>query len=93
MKNHETAAIEQDFPNWSIWKSQHGVCWAATLRVLATGCDPTVIEDSADELRAALAEQSRRMADEKGETDRPDVFSSYGHAPHACGSLPAPAQS
>lgn len=65
MKNQETAAIEQDFPAWSIWQSRHGVCWAATLRVSAAGCDPTVMRDSADELREALAEQSRRMADGK----------------------------
>lgn len=61
MKNHETAAIERDFPHWQVWLSQRGVCWAAVLRVPAAGCDATVIMDSADELREALAEQSRRM--------------------------------
>jgi hypothetical protein len=61
MKNHETAAIERDFPDWLVWLSRHGVCWAATLRVPAPGRDATVIRDSADELRLALADQSRRM--------------------------------
>ncbi|MGI8332835.1 hypothetical protein ACRYCC_23035 [Actinomadura scrupuli] len=60
MKNHETAAIERDFPDWLVWLSRHGVCWAATLRAPAKGCDATVIKDSAGELREALAEQARR---------------------------------
>lgn len=54
MRNEETAAIERDHPGWAVWQSRAGVCWAATAREPVEGRPATLIEDSADELRAAL---------------------------------------
>lgn len=58
MKNHETAAIQQDFPGWGVWLSAHGDFWGASRRTPTVGTDQTVIRDSAGELREALRQQA-----------------------------------
>ena len=57
MKNTRTAGIEQDFPAWMAWVSRHGAYWGAVRRDPNSNLPPTVIADSEDELRAALAVQ------------------------------------
>ena len=58
MKDARTAAVERDFPAWMVWLSRRGVYWGAVRREPRPGLPPTVIADSEDELRAALAVQS-----------------------------------
>ena len=58
MKNTETAGIERDFPAWMVWVSRQGAFWGAVRRDPNSNLTPTVIADSPDELRAALAVQS-----------------------------------
>ncbi|WP_412516639.1 hypothetical protein K8Z49_39560 [Actinomadura madurae] len=57
MKNARTAGIEQDFPAWMAWVSRQGTYWGAVRRDPGSALPPTVIADSEDELRAALAVQ------------------------------------
>lgn len=48
---------------WSIWRSQldgKPASWCASLRSPAFGVDQTVIQDSAEDLRAALKGQRER---------------------------------
>ncbi|MER7542395.1 hypothetical protein [Actinomadura sp.] len=57
MKNTRTAEIERDFPAWLVWLSREGAYWGAVRRDPNSTLPPTVIADSEDELRAALAVQ------------------------------------
>jgi hypothetical protein len=53
---------------WHIWRSQldgEPASWCASLRHPAAGVDRTVIQDTAEGLRAALADQRERA--ERGE--------------------------
>ena len=53
---------------WHIWRSQRDgepASWCASLRHPAAGTDPTVIQDTAEQLRVALADQRERA--ERGE--------------------------
>lgn len=58
MKNTATDGIERDFPDWRVWLSREGGYWGAVRRRPAPGLIPTVIADSEEELRAALAEEA-----------------------------------
>ncbi|MEU8341177.1 hypothetical protein AB0C74_05740 [Spirillospora sp. NPDC048832] len=57
MKNTRTAGVERDFPAWMVWVSRQGAYWGAVRRDPSSSLPPTVIADSEDELRAALAVQ------------------------------------
>jgi hypothetical protein len=57
MKNTRTAELERDFPAWMVWVSRQGAYWGAVRRDPKSNLTPTVIADSEDELRAALAVQ------------------------------------
>jgi hypothetical protein len=54
-------AIEGDYPGWHVWRPKRWddkpTSWAATRRDEGVGVDATVIMNTAEELRAALAEQ------------------------------------
>jgi hypothetical protein len=53
--------ITAEFPGWHIWRPKRWgdkpTSWAATRQDEAAGVDPTVIMNTAKELRAALTEQ------------------------------------
>ena len=65
----ELAGIARDFPAWHVWRSQAGRWWATRLGHLRPPADRdrdrdedyamTLDADTAGELRAALAAQSR----------------------------------
>lgn len=57
MKNTRTAEIEHDFPTWLVWLSRQGAYWGAVRRNPKADLPLTVIADSEDELRTALAAQ------------------------------------
>ena len=57
MKDARTAGIERDFPAWMVWISQQGEYWGAVRRDPKLTMPATVIADSEEELRAALAAQ------------------------------------
>jgi hypothetical protein len=61
--------ITAEHPGWRIWRTRRWddkpTSWAATLRDDAAGVDPTVIANTAEQLRAALAEQ-RDLAERTG---------------------------
>jgi hypothetical protein len=59
MKNAATAGIERDFPDWMAWVSRHGEYWGAVRRNPKPDLEPTVIADSEEELRSALAAPTR----------------------------------
>lgn len=65
MKNAATAEIERDFPAWTAWISRNGMSWGAVCRDPKPELAATLIADSEEELRAALAAQpadtGRRM--------------------------------
>jgi hypothetical protein len=61
---NELAGIARDFPAWHVWRSQAGRWWATRLGHLRPPDDRdeyamTLDADTAGELRAALAAQSR----------------------------------
>ncbi|MEO3782437.1 hypothetical protein ABGB12_03840 [Actinocorallia sp. B10E7] len=58
MKNSATAGVERDFPDWQVWLSRHGEYWGAVRRRPVPDLIPTIIMDSEEELRAALAEET-----------------------------------
>lgn len=58
MKDAATAGIERDFPAWRAWVSQRGAYWGAVRRDPEPDLDATVIADSEEELRTALAAQA-----------------------------------
>ena len=62
MKNAATAGVERDFPAWMVWLSREGRYWGAVRRDPRPGQDPTVIADSEQELREALAAQEEQAA-------------------------------
>jgi hypothetical protein len=60
-RDEQTAAVEEDFPGWSVWRAdrrddQPGE-WVATLMDPQAGVSPTLMEPSAERLRAVLAEE------------------------------------
>lgn len=61
----EIAAIEAAFPGWHCWRPKRDdgtpSSWVATLRHVAAGVDETVVTDSADQLRTALADQRDKV--------------------------------
>lgn len=65
MKNSETVGIERDFPAWMVWVSRQGAYWGAVRRDPNSNLTPTVIADSQNELRAALAAQSASVEPSK----------------------------
>jgi len=58
MKNAATEGIERDFPDWRVWLSRQGAYWGAVRRRPCVERIATVIADSEEELRAALAEET-----------------------------------
>ncbi|MGI8336298.1 hypothetical protein ACRYCC_40685 [Actinomadura scrupuli] len=67
--------ITAEFRGWRVWRPRRRdgrpSSWAATRHDESAGVDPTVIADTAAQLRAALAEQ-RDLA-ERGGRPRPDL--------------------
>lgn len=63
------SAIAADFPGWHLWRPRRmdsrPSSWAATRREETAGVDPTVMANTAEDLRAALAEQ-RDMVERTG---------------------------
>jgi hypothetical protein len=57
MKNAATDGIERDFPAWTAWIARSGAYWGAVRRDPKLGLAATVIADSEEDLRAALAAQ------------------------------------
>lgn len=57
MKNAATAGIERDFPAWTAWIAQSGAYWGAVCWDPQPKMAATLIADSEEELRAALAAQ------------------------------------
>jgi hypothetical protein len=57
----EPAAIEAEFEGWHVWRATNRFGdpgdYVATLRDPSAGVDPTVMADTAERLRASLAEQ------------------------------------
>jgi hypothetical protein len=52
-----TAAIEQEFPGWRVWRTADAGTWWASRRGLRWMCEPrTVAGDTPDDLRAELRE-------------------------------------
>lgn len=53
--------ITAEFPGWRVWRPKRWddrpSSWAATRRDESAGVDPTVLANTADELRTALAKQ------------------------------------
>lgn len=53
--------ITAEFPGWRVWRPKRWddkpSSWAATRREESAGVDPTVITNTPEQLRAALAEQ------------------------------------
>jgi hypothetical protein len=58
MKNAATDGIERDFPDWRVRLSRKGEYWGAVRRRPAPDRIPTIITDSGEELREALAKKS-----------------------------------
>lgn len=62
--------ISADFPGWRVWRPRRRddkpTSWAATRRDESAGVHPTVIMNTAEQLRAALAEQ-RRLVERTGQ--------------------------
>jgi hypothetical protein len=65
----EIAAIEAAYPGWRIWRPKRRddqpSSWAATRRDESAGVHPTVMANTAELLRAELAEQ-RRLVERTG---------------------------
>ncbi|WP_030172976.1 hypothetical protein [Spirillospora albida] len=57
MKNTATTRIEQDYPGWLVWLSARGEHWGAVRRDMKSDLPRTIIADSEDELREALARE------------------------------------
>lgn len=59
----EIAAIEAEYPGWHVWRSRHWKggpgMWAATRIEKSAGIHATLMEDTADELRAELEVQRK----------------------------------
>jgi hypothetical protein len=66
MATDELSELQDEYRGlWHIFRSQRNgepASWCASLRTPAAGVDPTVIRDTARELRAALVEQ-RELAE------------------------------
>ncbi|MFC5186032.1 hypothetical protein [Actinomadura harenae] len=64
------ADLREEFRGHRIWRSPRwdgGLgCWIATLHDPMQGVDPTVIRDTADQLRNALLEE-RELAERRGD--------------------------
>jgi hypothetical protein len=61
--------LRAQFPGWPPWRPRRRdgepSSWAATRRDESAGVDPTVVANTAEELRAALAEQ-RALVERSG---------------------------
>jgi hypothetical protein len=60
----ELAELQTEYRGrWHIWRSQRNgepASWCASIRHPAAGVDPTVIADTAEQLRDALVDQRER---------------------------------
>ena len=57
--------LQADFPNWRIWRTRDGdvpAWWAATRLDPAAGPSATVMDTTAENLRAQLLDQTQRAA-------------------------------
>ena len=51
-------AIQAKYPDYRIWRSHTGSMWGATRRERVKGVDPTLIEDSPEQLLTKLETQA-----------------------------------